>query len=78
MACGLRRLFTFSSSSPEEHLANFNQTWHKVFLGEGDTSFVKWSMPISKETSKWDSENSHFQPKFLKCFFGEGSSSFYE
>ena len=41
----------------KNHTSNFNQTWHKVFLGEGDTSFVKWSMPISKETSKWDSEN---------------------
>ena len=42
IACSLRRLFTFSSSSPEEHLANFNQTWHKVFLDEGDSYLFKW------------------------------------
>ena len=26
----------------QNHLANFNQTWHKVFLGEGDSSLFKW------------------------------------
>ena len=41
----------------KNHTSNFNQTWHKVFLGEGDSSFVKWRMPVFKETSKWDSEN---------------------
>ena len=25
----------------QNHLANFNQTWHKVFLGEGDSSLYK-------------------------------------
>ena len=26
----------------QNHWANFNQTWHKVFLGEGDSSLFKW------------------------------------
>ena len=34
-----RKLFTFSSSSPEP-LGQF-QTWHKVSLGEGDSSLFK-------------------------------------
>ena len=25
----------------QNHLANFNQTWHKVSLGEGDSSLFK-------------------------------------
>ena len=41
----------------KNYTSNFNQTWHKVFLSEGDSSFVKSNIPISKETSKWDSEN---------------------
>ena len=34
------KLFTFSSSSPEP-LGQFQQTWHKVSLGEGDSSLFK-------------------------------------
>ena len=26
----------------QNHWANFNQTWHKVSLGEGDSSLFKW------------------------------------
>ena len=26
----------------QNHWANFNQTWHKVALGEGDSSLSKW------------------------------------
>ena len=35
------KLFTFSTSSPD-HWANFNQTWHKASLGEGDLSLFKF------------------------------------
>ena len=40
--CCCRKLSTFSSSSPEGcHWVNFNQTWHKTFLGEGVSSLFK-------------------------------------
>ena len=29
----------------QNHWANFNQTWHKASLGEGDSSLFKWSAP---------------------------------
>ena len=29
----------------QNHWDNFNQTWHKVFLGEGDLSLFKWRAP---------------------------------
>ena len=32
----------FSSSSPEPLSQFFNQIWHKVSLGEGDSSLLKW------------------------------------
>ena len=33
----------------QNHLANFNQTWHKAPLGKGDSSFFKWTaLPFSK------------------------------
>ena len=33
----------------ENHSPNFNQTWHKAFLGEGDMSLLKWkATPIFK------------------------------
>ena len=34
-------LFTFSSSSPN-NWANFNQTWHKASLGEGDSIYFSY------------------------------------
>ena len=34
----------------QNHWTNFNQTWHKAFLGEGDSSLFKWSAP---PISKW-------------------------
>ena len=34
----------------QNHWANFNQTWHKASLGEGDSSLFKWrTPPFSKE-----------------------------
>ena len=29
----------------QNHCANFNQTWHKASLGEGDSSLFKWMAP---------------------------------
>ena len=29
----------------QNHWANFNQTWHKASLGEGDSSLIKWRAP---------------------------------
>ena len=29
----------------QNHLANFKLTWHKAFLGKGDSSFFKWRVP---------------------------------
>ena len=29
----------------QNHWANFNQTWHKASLGEGDSSLFKWRAP---------------------------------
>ena len=31
----------------QKHWANFNQTWHKAFLGEGDSSSNEGSRPFS-------------------------------
>ena len=37
----------------QNHWANFNQTWHKASLGEGDSSMFKWrAPPFSKERWK--------------------------
>ena len=34
----------------QNHWANFNQTWHKASLSEGDSSLFKWkATPFSKE-----------------------------
>ena len=36
----------------QNHQANFNQTWHKAFLGEGDSSLFKWrAMSFTKGRS---------------------------
>ena len=32
----------------KNHWTNFNQTWHKASLGEGDSSLFKWRPPFSK------------------------------
>ena len=34
-------IFSFLTSSPEPDWANFNKTWHKAFLGEGNMKFVQ-------------------------------------
>ena len=42
----------------QNHLANFNQTWHKASLGEGDASlFKRRTPPISKGRLLSNSEN---------------------
>ena len=40
-----RKLFTFSSSSPEPLGQLKKKTWNKAFLGEGDSSLLKWRAP---------------------------------
>ena len=35
----------FKNLLVKNHLANFNQTWHKAFLGEGESMFVKIKTP---------------------------------
>ena len=36
---------TFKNLLLQNYWANFNQTWHKVSLGEGDSSLFKWRAP---------------------------------
>ena len=41
----------------QNHWANFNQTWHKAFMGKGDSSWFKWrAMPLSKGRWQWNSK----------------------
>ena len=40
--CRCHKLFTFSHLLPQNHWANFNQTWHKASLCKGDSSLFKW------------------------------------
>ena len=35
-------LTKFKDSFLQNHLANFNQTWHKASFGKGDSTFWKW------------------------------------
>ena len=52
----LSKLFTFSSYFPN-NWSNFNQTWHKKSLGEGDSSLFKWrAWPFSKGGLLWNRE----------------------
>ena len=42
----------------QNHWANFNQTWHKVSLGKGDSSMFKWrTPPFSKGRSLQNCRN---------------------
>ena len=38
------KLFTFSPFYLQNHLANFNHTWHKASLGESGLSLFKWKV----------------------------------
>ena len=42
----------------QKNEANFNQTWHKAFLGDGDSSLFKWrTLPFSKGRLLQNCEN---------------------
>ena len=41
----------------QNHWANFNQTWHKASLGEGDSSLLKWRAPHPCDIQVWSNEN---------------------
>ena len=42
----------------QNHWANFNQTWHKASLGEGDSSLFTWRATFfSKGRWMWNNEN---------------------
>ena len=43
--CCCRRNFSHFHLLLQNHWANFNQTWHKTFLGDGDSSLFKWRTP---------------------------------
>jgi hypothetical protein len=40
---GETNLKYWKESFKMKHLANFNQTWYKHFLHDGNSSFFKWS-----------------------------------
>ena len=62
--CHCHKLFTYSSSLRR---ANFNQTWHKAFLGEGNSSSSnEGPRPFPRGDNKKNSENT--VTKFLKSF----------
>ena len=50
----------------QNHWANFNQTWHKVSLGEGDSSFFKWRAPPFSRVDNYEIAKIHW---ILKIFF---------
>ena len=51
----------------QNHWVNFNQTWHKAPLGEGDSSLFKWrALPFSK--GRWLGNNKNTLTKFKKIF----------
>ena len=51
----------------QNHWANFNQTWYKVSLGEGDSSLFKWRATPSKRGDNWEKIKINYQ--LLKFFF---------
>ena len=52
----------------QKYLANFNQTWHKVFLGEWDSSLFKWrAKPWANSNQTWH-----------KAFLDNGDSSLFK
>ena len=50
----------------KNHWANFNQTWHSVSLGEGDSSLFKWR-------ATWELRKINWQ--LLKIFFSRTTGS---
>ena len=40
----------------KNHRANFNQTWHKAFLGDEDSSFFKFNFILMKDLSLFQGE----------------------
>ena len=63
----------------KNHWANFNQTWHKTSLREGNSCLCKWRAPsFSKERSLRKSENTlmnpeqwgQFQPNLAQSIIG--------
>ena len=59
-------LFTSSSSSTPQ--CNFNKTWNKAFLGEGDSKF-KWREGTRSLVRGYNNEmksHTHFQGKVIK------------
>ena len=56
------------------HWANFNQTWHKVFLGEWDSSLFKWrTKPWANSNQTW---HKAFLDKRIQVCSNEGPRSF--
>ena len=50
----------------QNHWANFNQTWHKVSEGEGDSRLFKWRPRPSKRGDNWELIKINWQ--LLKIF----------
>ena len=55
--------------------ANFNQTWHKASLGEGDSSLYKWSLPPFRRGDNYEIAKIQWQI-FKIFFFGTTSGPF--
>ena len=75
------------------HCANFNQTWHKVSLGKGDSSLLKWraiTFPTGRylqnsEITLTTLKNlllknrwANFNQTWHKSSFGKGDSSLFK
>ena len=60
------KLFTFSSSS-QEPIGQFNQTWHKAFVGKGDSSLFKCRATPFSRGRYYKIAKIHWQN--LKIFF---------
>ena len=75
------------------HWANFNQTWHKAYLGKGDSILIEWRpWPFSKGRKLQNSENTltklknlllqnhwaNFNHTWHKASLGGGDSSLFK
>ena len=56
----------------QDHWANFNQTWHKVSPGEGDSSMFKWR--AKQGECNWEIIKINWQ--LLKIFFSRTTGPF--
>ena len=62
----------FKNLPPQNHWANFSQTWHKIALGGGNLSKFKWKViPFSKARYLWNSENT--LTRLIKQFFSRAT-----